>query len=92
MADYLAQNHPLIQGLLSATSTGTSTIGGTYGGFGQQQATPYPSTTTFNYPSPVPEVRWPNQLCEILAEAGRLLLEENIKLKARVAELEAKQP
>lgn len=65
------------------TTTITSSLGGGLSGAGQ-------AVFLFTYPPPVPEIRWPNQLCEILAEAGRLLLEENSKLKERVAALEAK--
>lgn len=44
--------------------------------------------TPYYYPPTAPEPRWPNQMCELLAEAGRLLLEENNKFKSRIAELE----
>lgn len=50
----------------------------------------WPPAQQWPYSAP-PEPKWPNQMCELLAEAGRLLLEENNRLKARVAELEALQ-
>lgn len=46
------------------------------------------NSTPYYFPPTPPEPRWPNQMCELLAEAGRLLLEENNKFKARIAELE----
>lgn len=76
-------NSGSIPGLLgSQTATGSN--------IGAGQATPAQwkqQAQQWIYQTPT-EPKWPNQMCELLAEAGRLLLEENNRLKARVAELE----